>query len=357
MMNFVECTRRYDRWLAQRLTIVRADLQLKHRRMSDDPFFLLRATFYRWADLWPAVCAELRDVPHVLAVGDLHIENFGTWRDGEGRLIWGINDFDEATTLPYTNDLVRLATSTLLAIKGAQLATSGRRACEAVLEGYTAALEAGGSPVVLAERHRWLRDLALSRLKEQRAFWERLLALPTLKARMPVTVSRILRHAMPDRGLKYRVVHRAAGMGSLGRSRFTALAHWRGGTIARETKPLTSSAWQWLHGQHRPIAYATILERAVRVPDPFLQLHGSWVVRRLAPDCSRVELNRLSSVRDQCKLLWMMGWETGNVHLGNRAQRRAILRDLSLRKGNWLLRHARAMQGATLADWREWRRR
>jgi len=36
----------------------------------------------------------------VLAVGDLHVENFGTWRDAEGRLIWGVNDFDEAWRLP-----------------------------------------------------------------------------------------------------------------------------------------------------------------------------------------------------------------------------------------------------------------
>ena len=47
----------------------------------------------------------------VLAIGDLHLENFGTWRDAEGRLVWGINDFDEAWALPYTNDLIRLATS------------------------------------------------------------------------------------------------------------------------------------------------------------------------------------------------------------------------------------------------------
>ena len=44
-------------------------------------------------------------------VGDLHVENFGTWRDVEGRLVWGVNDFDEAYALPYTNDLVRLVAS------------------------------------------------------------------------------------------------------------------------------------------------------------------------------------------------------------------------------------------------------
>ena len=53
----------------------------------------------------------------MLGVGDLHVENFGTWRDAEGRLIWGINDFDEACPMPYTIDLVRLAASADLAIK------------------------------------------------------------------------------------------------------------------------------------------------------------------------------------------------------------------------------------------------
>ena len=29
------------------------------------------------------------DAPQVLSVGDLHLENFGTWRDADGRLVWG----------------------------------------------------------------------------------------------------------------------------------------------------------------------------------------------------------------------------------------------------------------------------
>ena len=59
--------------------------------------------------------------PQVLAVGDLHVENFGTWRDMEGRLVWGINDFDEVYELPYTIDLVRLAASAHIAIRESRL--------------------------------------------------------------------------------------------------------------------------------------------------------------------------------------------------------------------------------------------
>ena len=115
-MNIKKATEAYEAWLGKQLPLLPADLRLKHQRMAESPFPFLRATFYRWAQLWPQVCPELKTAPAVLGVGDLHVENFGTWRDREGRLTWGINDFDEACPLPYPNDLVRLAVSALLAV-------------------------------------------------------------------------------------------------------------------------------------------------------------------------------------------------------------------------------------------------
>src|SRR4029077_16484524 len=109
-MNVVKATRRYEDWLKRHTPLVKADLILKHQRMSEGVFPFLRATFYRWMQLWPELCSSSAKVTRVLLVGDLHIENFGTWRDIEGRLVWGVNDFDEAAVLPYTVDLVRTAT-------------------------------------------------------------------------------------------------------------------------------------------------------------------------------------------------------------------------------------------------------
>src|SRR5690242_2574663 len=110
-MKIKKATKLYEVWLAKFLVIVFGDLKKKHMDMASDVFIFLRATYYRWAQLFQELCQDLCDAPIVLAVGDLHIENFGTWRDILARLIWGINDFDEAYWLPYTNDLVRLATS------------------------------------------------------------------------------------------------------------------------------------------------------------------------------------------------------------------------------------------------------
>src|SRR5262252_5378360 len=130
-MNIVKATHRYELWLGQWTPLLKPDLRLKHRRMAHDPFSFLRATFYRWIQLWPELCPDRSRHFPVLAVGDLHVENFGTWRDAEGRLVWGINDFDEATPLAFTQDLVRLATSAILAAQQKHLRVSPQTACHA----------------------------------------------------------------------------------------------------------------------------------------------------------------------------------------------------------------------------------
>ena len=134
--SVVAATRSYESWVSRQVPLVRSDLAFKHEQMALAPFPFLRSTFYRWVQVWAATCPELARAPRVLAVGDLHTENFGTWRDTEGRLIWGINDFDEAFPMAYTNDLVRLATSARLSISAGTLVLTPRAACNAILEGY-----------------------------------------------------------------------------------------------------------------------------------------------------------------------------------------------------------------------------
>ena len=135
-MNIVKATRKFEDWLALHIRIVEPDLRFKHEQMAAALFPFFRATFYRWVQVWPEVCAELDHVPRLLSVGDLHVENFGTWRDTDGRLVWGVNDFDEACLFPYTMDLVRLATSALLATREDHLTMKPKDAAAAILEGY-----------------------------------------------------------------------------------------------------------------------------------------------------------------------------------------------------------------------------
>ncbi|MGD0897841.1 MAG: DUF2252 family protein [Thermoguttaceae bacterium] len=357
-MDIRQATEAYETWLGKQLRLIPADLELKHQRMAESPFLLLRATFYRWVQRWPEVCPELAAAPVVLSVGDLHIENFGTWRDAEGRLIWGINDFDEAYPMPYATELVRLAASAILAVRENHLSLDPQDACDAILAGYREMLDQGGCPFVLAQRHQWLRDIAESGLRDPAAFWDKLDKLPTATETIAPEVKAALERWLPQKGLPYRVVHRIAGLGSLGRQRLVALADWQGGLIAREAKALAVSAclWEKPPGAAGDILYQRILGTSVRVLDPWVQLSGSWLVRRLAPDCSRVGVAALPKDRDEQKLLHAMGQETANIHAGDSRAKAAILADLNERDSHWLWKAAEAMAEATQEDWKQWRK-
>ena len=355
-MDIQKATARYEQWLAKQIRLLPGDLRKKHAAMKADPFSFFRATFYRWMQLWPEKCAGVARAPQVLAVGDLHVENFGTWRDVEGRLVWGINDFDEAFELPYTLDLVRLAASAHLAIAGAHLAIAAKDACDAILRGYREGLENAGQAFALAERHQWLRHMVTGILRDPCHFWDRMSKLPPVQS-TPASARKAIERMMPERGLKYRIAHRVAGLGSLGRERYVAIGEYHGGKIAREAKALAPSAcvFAGVKGPAR-LRYQEILDCSVRCKDPFVRLKGGWIVRRLAPDCSRVELASMPKERDESKLLYAMGFETANVHLGTRKAAAVVLKDLKKRPQLWLHEAAAAMGKAIRKDWEEYRK-
>ncbi len=357
-MNVIKSTTRYEKWLRSHTRVVEADLRLKHQKMAESVFAFLRATFYRWAQTWPEVCADAAQAPKILAVGDLHIENFGTWRDLEGRLIWGVNDFDESASLPYTNDLVRLATSAVLAIEESRLKASAKDACTEILNGYSKCLEEGGRPFVLEEGNKWLRLIALNELRDPERFWKKLDALPSFRQEISPIVREALEHLMPKPLSGYRLARRVAGLGSLGHQRFVAIAEFCAGKIAREAKMLVPSSVYWAHEQEGPpeIWYQALLSRAVRCPDPFVHLRGRWIVRRLSPHCSRIELSVLPRNRDECRLLFSMGWEAANIHLGSREAVRSVRKHLEKQKSTWLYTAARAMVTSIKRDWQAWRK-
>jgi hypothetical protein len=154
-----------------------------------------------------------------------------------------------------------------------------------------------------------------------------------------------------------RYVRRRSGLGSLGRERLVAIADWNGSAVAHEAKALAPSAWEWAHKEHASgrIHYLELAASAVRCPDPLTEVREGWLVRRLSPDCSRIELDSLPVQRDEARLLRSMGWETGNIHLGTRGAGKAILADMKRRKSTWLREAATMMGRLVRDDWKEWR--
>jgi hypothetical protein len=134
----------------------------------------------------------------------------------------------------------------------------------------------------------------------------------------------------------------------------------QGGRVAREAKALVPSVWCWAADRkpppHAPLLYPQILAQAVRCPDPFVAFKGNWLVRRLAPDCSRIELADLTDRRSDEKLLAAMGRETANIHLDSVAALDDVRRHFKKLPSRWLSDAVEEMRAAVLADWETWKK-
>ena len=174
MRNIFESTDAFEAWMQKRTDVSKRLLKKKHSQMADGPFPFLRSTFYRWAEQWPKVCPELaeRAADALLAVGDLHVANFGVWSDSRKRHVWGVNDFDEACELAFTSDLVRLATSALLAAAEAKIDVGANQVCDPLLSGYRAGLR-DGQPILVTERHPALVTLTRRTAEDAKTFWKK----------------------------------------------------------------------------------------------------------------------------------------------------------------------------------------
>jgi uncharacterized protein (DUF2252 family) len=99
-----------------------AAFRAKYRTMAKDPHAFFRGT----ACLFDADVTAMDDpyaddrCSRIWIHGDLHVENFGTYLSSDGRLVFDINDFDEAYLGHYSWDLMRFAAS--LALTGWQKA-------------------------------------------------------------------------------------------------------------------------------------------------------------------------------------------------------------------------------------------
>ena len=289
-MSFRKDNDDFEAWLAHHCDVVKDDLDYKHCQMKESAFIFLRATYFRWARKIGKWCPELMDAPQVLSVGDLHAENFGTWRDEDGRLVWGVNDFDEAAVMPYLLDLVRLATSIRLAD---DLEIGNQAAARAMLDGYDEGLRTP-QPALLFEGETWLRDYAEPGKREPDEFWCEVSKYP--KARPPADVAKGLILHLPKgvskENVRFGRVLRK-GCGSLGRPRYAAVAYWQGGHVLREAKALVPSAWNWANGtKYDPSNFEKLADGDYRAPDPLLRVRGKHVFRRIGADAQKIELGK-----------------------------------------------------------------
>lgn len=353
MTSFAASIQAQEAWLRHGLAgdLVEKDLAEKHRKMRRSALAFLRGTCWRWSELAAELCPDVANGPMVLAIGDAHVENFGLWRDREGRLVWGANDFDEAARTAFGFDLVRLTASAIVAAEEGK-GPSAEAAAAAVLEGYGQGLQTP-RPFILEANNDILDELARPSRKDRRVYWAAMAALKP--GHVPPRYAAVLQASMP--GEPHLVMApRQAGVGSLGRPRFMAVGADPARPVAREVKALIPSCWE-PRGDGTAVGrrMLTLSRGPHRSPDPWLDVHDGMKIGRLAPDGRKLEFEDLGR-RIGRRLLTAMGWEIANIHAADDARRHLIMADLKRRPDGWLQTAATAAAEASMADWKAWRR-
>jgi uncharacterized protein (DUF2252 family) len=325
-------------------------LAMKYRAMRTDPFVFLRGTCHLFHARLP-LTAELRKAPGVWTCGDLHLENFGSYKGDNRQVQFDINDFDESLLAPATWDLVRLLTSVVVGHRSKSL---GRRVdassvplCEFLLRAYVTALVEGKARWVDRETAQPpVADLLQAvRGRSRPEFLDKRTELKGRRRRIRIDGCKALAATVQEQERVRSflvgfaadqerprffdvldVAHRIAGTGSLGVERYTVLVRGKGspdGNYLLDLKqalpsallgrvPLLQPAWaddaqRIVAIQQRMQASSTAFLHAVRLGDtPF-------VLRALQPSEDRValatvghpieQLRRLLTVMGQC-LAW-----------------------------------------------------
>ena len=115
----------------------RNSLRRKLEAMCSAPFEFFRATSHLFALDVGGAC----EGPKGLILGDLHAENFGTYRAVSNKIVYDINDFDDCTQGAYEYDLRRLLASLVIGGEQAKLPVSACvAACEAAVDEYLSSI-------------------------------------------------------------------------------------------------------------------------------------------------------------------------------------------------------------------------
>ena len=302
-------------------------LAMKYAKMRASPYVFLRGSCHLFydrlrVDLLPA------DAPNAWICGDLHLENFGSYKGDNQQVCFDINDFDESTLAPVSWDLVRLLTSVFAA--AASLRITEKQAillCDEFMSAYGAALASGKAAWVDRDNAdglvKSLLDSLRSRSREEhldkytkldkkrrviRCDGERSLKASSKETARAVEL--VETYAASQKEKKFfdviDVAHRIAGAGSLGVDRYIVLVKGKGSPDENYlldvkqslpsslAKHISISQPDWPSQADRVV---TLQNRMQATSTAFLDAvttakgKRSYVVRALQPSADRVALD------------------------------------------------------------------
>jgi len=336
-----------DRERMRRMPVL---LARKLSRMSASPFAFLRGTaplFYRV--LWNAPRLARGPEEDGMLCGDLHLENFGVYRPDRpsptaDRVVYDLNDVDEAFIGPLHLDLLRVLASVLLAARGwGCTAGTGLELAGALLDGYQRG-RAGGRPLpvpkpitnllalVSARKRRELLEKRTVVVGKRRKFriGDNFLKLSPAtrsaceKAFRGFAAAQAKHAGHPrERFEVLDVAFRVAGTGSLGTFRVAVLVEGHGtrdGAWMFDMKAMgesAGSAFATAPIEPGPDRVATALRTLLRFPPTMLgtvrALGHGLLVRRLTPQEDRLDWTTLPAAH-RAPTLAFLGGLTAAAH-------------------------------------------
>lgn len=367
-------------------------LALKLKKMRADPFIFLRGTCHLFYARLPRE-PLLTTAPLAWLCGDLHLENFGSFK-GDNRLAYfDINDFDEAILAPCTLDLVRFLASVQLGARSLSVKPpEAAQLCRVFIDAYAAALAEGKARWVeretavglvkdllggLGERKRpaFLDTRSELKGKHRRIRCDGKKALPVSDAQRADIEAFLARFAQtqPDPGFfkPLDIARRIAGTGSLGVARYIILVEGKGSPDANYLldlkQALPSSLAPWVATPQPPwpdeaSRVVTLQKRLQAIPMAFLQaveLEGEpFILRGLQPSEDRVALDAWNGkLRRLEEVLGTMGQVVAWAHLRSAGRQGSAIADALVDFGQqsaWrqaLIEQADHAAASVEADW------
>lgn len=343
-------------------------LDLKYKAMRKNAFSFLRGSNHLFCETVPD-SPLLSAMPSVWSCGDLHIENFGSYKADNRLVYFDISDFDDSALAPCGWDLLRFLTSVHAAADSLGFdgdAASGL--CSVFLAAYAGALREGKAHLIERSTAQGMVRKLLKELerRKRRDFLDsrtsrrgrcRNICTDTGKA-LPVTSEQQKKVAAFLAGFAARqpntdfftlidVARRIAGTGSLGTERYILLVEGEGSPdrnylldlklashspVASRFAPL-QPRWQneaeriaWVQRQMRAIAPAFL--HTVELEG------GSYILKELQPSEDKVELDKWDGKIGRLEdLMRTMGEITAWDHLRGSGRKGAAVVEELIRFG------------------------
>lgn len=371
-------------------------LARKYALMAASPFAFYRGGCQLFFDAWPKH-SPLDDSPPMWACGDLHFENFGSYK-GDNRLVYfDLNDFDEASLLPIGWEITRFVASVFVGAQAIGVPRSDANVlARCYLDSFGDALAGGKARWVERETATGMTRELLDAVRLRKR--KKLLAKRTIqrggKRRLIIDGVRTLAATREDvrraRAIIGAVAHtdgranffrvldvarRIAGTGSLGLTRWVALVEGNGSPgghflldvkEARPSAPAPRSPYRqpkWASDAARVVS----VQQRVQAVSPAL-LHAvkdgrsSFVVRELQPTQDRLRLesakDSVSRLRDAMTTMAdVTAWAA--LRAGGRQGSATIDELLEFAaERSWkraVIDAARRIAAQTLSEWKEFR--